>query len=85
MEADEKCPDPDHCAVHKEPYQYYILTGMHPETWYKLAAELDHLGLGYRLFGFSNKEPHVFLPESLAKKLRDDYKLTLDGPYPRVD
>jgi hypothetical protein len=85
MEPEKPCQDPDHCTACKEPFQHYILTGMHPETWYKLAAELEHLGLEYRLFGFSNKEPHVFLSESLAKKLREVYKLTLDGPYPRVD
>jgi hypothetical protein len=67
------------------PHHYYILTGMHPEQWYKLAADLEHLGLEYRLFGFSNKEPHVFISDSLAEFLRTRHKLVLDGPYLRVE
>lgn len=73
------------CKAVCEPHHYYIIVGMHPEQWYKLAAELDGLGLSYRLFGFSGKEPHVFLPDSLATKLRELYHLQLDGPYSRVD
>jgi hypothetical protein len=64
---------------------YYILTGMHPERWYKLAAELSHLGLEARLFGFSNKEPHVYMTEELANKLRTEYHLKVDGPYGRAN
>ena len=68
-----------------EAHNYYILTGMHPEQWYKLAEELSHLGLEYRLFGFSNKEPHVFLSDELANHLKNEHGVAMEGPFSRVD
>ena len=69
-------PDPAH--------HYYILTGMHPEEWYRLAEELTHLGMEFRLFGFSNKEPHVFMSENLANHLKQDHKIQMEGPLNQI-
>lgn len=81
-EDDDNC---NGCKAVCEPHYYYIIVGMHPEEWYKLSAQLDHLGLSYRLFGFSGKEPRIFLLENLVIKLRKLYHLQFDGPYSRVD
>ena len=74
-----------HFTEDGSPHHYYILTGMHPEEWYRLADELSHLGLKFKLFGFSNKEPHVFISEALANHLRTEHYLSLEGPFRRVD
>ena len=69
----------------EESHGYYIVEGVHPETWYKLCDELSHLDLSFRFFGFSNKEAHIFISENLADVLRRVHHLSLDGPYARVD
>lgn len=63
---------------------YYIID-MDASSWYRLAGQLEAAGLEFTLFGFSNKQPHVFLSDEVAEKLRTDYHLSLDGPYHPVD
>jgi hypothetical protein len=60
----------------------YVLTGMHPEQWRKLSAEL---GIEGALIGFSNKEPHVQLTLALAKRLREEYRVEMTGPYAQTN
>ena len=60
----------------------YVLVGMHPEQWAKISAQL---GIEGALIGFSNKEPHVLLTKELAQRLKDEFRVEVNGPYGQVD